>query len=140
MFSFSSFQEWVVRASTYYGTCPARNSDLVAIDREGRICRRGEQFMRARDDGVFPVVVYHADPQGDPQRPPDHGPSVFVVISSVDNVKVEVYGDVGDALRRAEALKDADPGSDIWHYEEGDVGGWYKPTGAYIVVEPRRVQ
>lgn len=50
--AFPSFQTWVNKASTWVngGTC---------LDAKGRQCKIGADFMRARDEGTFPVTVVH---------------------------------------------------------------------------------
>ena len=50
---FASFQQWVSKAQTWVagGTC---------LDRHGVPLECGEDFMRARDAGSFPVTVMHA--------------------------------------------------------------------------------
>ena len=60
LFRFTSFTQWVNKASSWYATCGIRSSYTVAVDNVGRICLRGSHFMLARDEGVFPVVVYAA--------------------------------------------------------------------------------
>lgn len=49
---FKDFQTWVNKAPTWVngGTC---------LDTKGRILRNGADFMRARDEGSFPVAVLH---------------------------------------------------------------------------------
>jgi hypothetical protein len=77
LFRFETFQQWVNKAPSWYATsglssCKACGDvrHAVAVDAAGRICRNGAQFMRARDDGSFPVAVYLFDPD---QAPPPEG-------------------------------------------------------------------
>lgn len=58
LFEFPSFQRWVSKASSWYGHCGSRSEETIAIDKLGRICTHGKQFMRARDENTFPVRVY----------------------------------------------------------------------------------
>lgn len=58
LFAFRSFTEWVNKARSWFRTCRVPSCDTVCIDAKGRICRTGKQFMRARDDGAFPVRVF----------------------------------------------------------------------------------
>jgi hypothetical protein len=61
---FDSFDQWVNRASSWL-TCHSDYNDgsvthydrftAICFDTEGRICRIGADFMRARDEGTFPV-------------------------------------------------------------------------------------
>jgi len=69
LFRFDTFSEWVNKAPSWYATSGLRGCShcgnvrhAVAVDAAGRICRNGGQFMRARDDDSFPVVVYLFDP------------------------------------------------------------------------------
>lgn len=58
LFAFDSWQQWADKAQSWYAQCGAMFCDTVALDARGRICARGSQFTRARDDGAFPVTVY----------------------------------------------------------------------------------
>jgi len=64
-FRFTSFQEWVNKAQSWFRNRipePARSRHrYVAIDVTGRVCLIGADFMRARDEETFPVVVYLID-------------------------------------------------------------------------------
>lgn len=65
---FDSFQEWVNRASRcltahplYFQGDPANDEAYfkrfvaICFDTKGRLCANGGDFMRARDEGAFPV-------------------------------------------------------------------------------------
>lgn len=56
MFRFTSFNEWVNKAHSWFSNCGVRH--YVAVDTKGRVCVSGREFQRARDEGTFPVVVY----------------------------------------------------------------------------------
>lgn len=62
IFRFTSFQQWVDKAQSWFRAAGVMSSQYVAIDATGRICGMGKQFMSARDRGAFPVVVYHIEP------------------------------------------------------------------------------
>lgn len=47
---FRDFNCWVNHATSYIG---GRNA--LCADAKGRVCRIGADFMRARDEGAFPV-------------------------------------------------------------------------------------
>lgn len=47
---FSTFREWVNKA-------PTRVNGGICLDAAGRRCRIGADFMRARDEGAFPVTI-----------------------------------------------------------------------------------
>lgn len=61
LFRFETFKEWVDKGRSWYATCGVREHDWVTVDSAGRICRYGAQFMRTRDQGTFPIVVYARD-------------------------------------------------------------------------------
>lgn len=58
MFEFSSFERWVNKAQSWFRNCGVRSDDTICLDSKGRVCLSGKQFMRARDDGSFPIKVY----------------------------------------------------------------------------------
>ena len=51
---FDSFEQWCSKASSWL---TRRGSDdrAICFDAKGRRCRIGGDFMRARDEGAFPV-------------------------------------------------------------------------------------
>jgi protein gp37 len=49
---FDSFNQWVNKASTWV------NGGLC-LDKTGRVLKSGADFMRASDEGAFPVVILH---------------------------------------------------------------------------------
>jgi protein gp37 len=49
--SFHSYEYWVCKAGTHL------HPGDVCMDAKGRICKIGADFMRARDEGTFPVTV-----------------------------------------------------------------------------------
>lgn len=56
--SFSSFEEWVNKASSWLTRHPEYNERYfraICFDSKGRICRQGGCMARARDEGAFPV-------------------------------------------------------------------------------------
>ena len=58
-FRFTSFQDWVDTASAKYLCYKSlKRRELLAVDSVGRVCWKGAEFMRARDEGTFPIVVY----------------------------------------------------------------------------------
>ncbi|WP_126975553.1 phage Gp37/Gp68 family protein [Frigidibacter oleivorans] len=50
--TFPDFQTWINKAPTWV-------NGGVCLDAAGRHCTRGADFMRARDEGTFPVTVLH---------------------------------------------------------------------------------
>lgn len=61
---FTSFEVWVTKARSWLGgisgggTKYKKPEKVVCFDAKGRVCRRGADFMRARDEGTFPVKAY----------------------------------------------------------------------------------
>jgi len=54
---FTSFTEWVNKARSWIG-----GTGAVCTDTKWRVLRCGADFMRARDEGTFPVT-YTFDPE-----------------------------------------------------------------------------
>lgn len=50
---FRSFSEWVDKATLWIG-----GMNTLCVDAKGRACRCGGDFMRARDEGAFPVSYW----------------------------------------------------------------------------------
>lgn len=50
---FRSFSEWVDKATSWIG-----GMNALCVDAKGRACRCGGDFMRARDEGAFPVSYW----------------------------------------------------------------------------------
>jgi hypothetical protein len=61
VFRFTSHQEWVNKAQSWFrNRMPIeaqRSRRYLAVDAVGRVCMIGRDFMRARDEGTFPVMV-----------------------------------------------------------------------------------
>lgn len=58
-FRFTSYQNWVNKASIWYLTYrPLDRKKLIAVDAVGRVCWIGSDFMQARDENALPIVVY----------------------------------------------------------------------------------
>lgn len=51
---FETFVEWKNKASSWL-TRRGEFVNAVCIDAKGRVCQNGGHFMRARDEGAFPV-------------------------------------------------------------------------------------
>ncbi len=60
LFHFVVFEDWCDNARRRFEFEAMRSSDALCVDAKGRICAKGKEFMRARDDGAFPVRVYRA--------------------------------------------------------------------------------
>jgi len=61
---FDTFDDWVRHATgaLAYKTCPSSGCTVpvpaMCVDTKGRRCYQGGDFMRARDEGTFPVVYF----------------------------------------------------------------------------------
>lgn len=58
---FNTFERWVNKASSYLS--PRRGNmgepvSPICVDMLGRRCNVGADFMRARDEGTFPVFFF----------------------------------------------------------------------------------
>lgn len=51
---FETFDMWVNKASSWL-TRRGPNVKAICYDAKGRLCTRGADMMRARDEGAFPV-------------------------------------------------------------------------------------
>lgn len=58
LFSFDSFEQWVVKAESWYAANGLRGAQTLCLDQRGRILTRALHFQIARHDGSFPVDVY----------------------------------------------------------------------------------
>ena len=59
-FRFETFSDWMNGAGSLFEIAELRGEDVLCVDARGRICLSGKEFMRARDDGSFPIIVYRA--------------------------------------------------------------------------------
>lgn len=58
---FDTFDDWVSHASRAIGDLEGNYSEkisAVCVDAKGRRCNIGGDFMRARDDGSFPIRYF----------------------------------------------------------------------------------
>lgn len=60
LFEFTTFENWCNSAQSKFMLAGVTGKDVLCIDSQGRVCQKGLEFMRARDDGSFPVRVYLA--------------------------------------------------------------------------------
>lgn len=54
--NFPCFQTWVNKATSWIG-----GTNPACFDAKGRRCRIGGDFMRARDEGAFPVYYWFGE-------------------------------------------------------------------------------
>ena len=62
LWEWSSFADWVNKAPSRFRNFRLRGSQVISIDAKFRVCMLGKEFMRARDEGAFPIAVYAIDP------------------------------------------------------------------------------
>ncbi len=60
LFEFSTFDNWCDTAKWKFADAGLSGRHALCIDTKGRICTKGAEFMRARDEGTFPIRVYAA--------------------------------------------------------------------------------
>lgn len=58
LFEFPTFNSWVNQAPRIWRVHEVRAQDTLCIDAADRVCTKGAEFMRARDEGMFPIKVY----------------------------------------------------------------------------------
>jgi hypothetical protein len=61
VFDFPSYLNWVNTARTKFKReykKGAGDKDFLCVDAVGRICVKGAEFMRARDEKTFPIKTY----------------------------------------------------------------------------------
>lgn len=60
LFEFSTFDNWCDTAKWKFADAGLSGRYALCIDTKGRICTKGAEFMRARNEGAFPVRVFAA--------------------------------------------------------------------------------
>ena len=58
VFSFPDFNNWCDTAKHKFRIAGLKDYEVLCVDDRGRACISGKEFMRARDDGSFPVNAY----------------------------------------------------------------------------------
>lgn len=58
LFSFSSMQDWAKSSSDKFSALGVPSSQIICIDRLGRICGWGAHFEQAEKDGAYPIHAY----------------------------------------------------------------------------------
>lgn len=58
LLEFSSFQQWVNKAQSWFKQVKKVTHDYICVDKSGRICTCGKHFMRADKEHAFPITVY----------------------------------------------------------------------------------
>lgn len=75
LFQFSSFNDWVNNARWRFQEAGVRGEDVISVDAAGRICLSGKEFMRARDENQFPIIVFAARLTDAKEKPANPGES-----------------------------------------------------------------
>jgi len=60
VFQFSDFENWCDTAKRKFSSAGLHSEDTICVDSWGRVCICGKEFMRARDDGSYPVRVFES--------------------------------------------------------------------------------
>ena len=63
VFRFADFEDWCDTARRKFESAGMHSMDALCVDAKDRVCAKGKEFIRARDDGAFPVRVYRAVPK-----------------------------------------------------------------------------
>lgn len=58
LFEFVSFDNWCDTARRKFVAAHVRGDETLCVDASGRLCTCGKEFMRARDEGTYPVRVF----------------------------------------------------------------------------------
>lgn len=58
LFSFKSHDDWIDNASMLYSKCGVERGKYITIDSIGRVCIKGLEFNRAKNEGTYPITVY----------------------------------------------------------------------------------
>jgi hypothetical protein len=61
LFEFTSQQNWVNKAQSYFQNCGVRQGNYICVDRDGVVMRIGKHFINATKNNSYPVVVYELD-------------------------------------------------------------------------------
>lgn len=65
LFSFNDFDHWCDNAQKFFLQHHVRSADVLCVDALGRVCSSGREFMRAHDEGVYPIRVYAIGSEAD---------------------------------------------------------------------------
>lgn len=58
LFTFEDYQDWVDSATGRFRMHAVSSANTYCLDYRNRLCEIGKDFMRARDEGTFPIKVY----------------------------------------------------------------------------------
>lgn len=58
LFRFTSEQEWVNKAQSWFRNKAPQKGNYIAVDEVGRVCTCGKHFMRATTEETYPITVY----------------------------------------------------------------------------------
>ncbi len=58
LFKFTSEQEWINKAQQWFGQCRVPRDHYICLDKTGRVCIKGSEFMRATREDTYPITVY----------------------------------------------------------------------------------
>jgi hypothetical protein len=58
LFRFTDYEDWVNRAPGMFKKHRASSLDTICVDAKGRLCMKGKEFMRAKKENTYPIIVY----------------------------------------------------------------------------------
>lgn len=58
LFVFDGFNHWCDTAQDKFKAANVTSDKVLCLDRLGRVCAWGSHFMKAAEDGAYPVRVY----------------------------------------------------------------------------------
>ena len=56
-----SFSKWEQKAKSWFANCDVFTWNIICIDVVGRICTSGVHFMRAEEEGTYPITAYNIE-------------------------------------------------------------------------------
>lgn len=84
---FKNFNQWVEKASSWLSSYDMKN--IICKDQKGRVCKKGSDFMKAKDENAFPVEVYLVDKQKEIEELEDEVFKIKVIISKfLEEIKI----------------------------------------------------
>lgn len=58
MFAFTSEQQWINKAQSWFRNSGVPKGHYICTDAKGRICTIGKHFMRATAEDTYPITCY----------------------------------------------------------------------------------
>ncbi len=61
LFRFASKIQWANKAQSWFLNCGVGLGRYICLDKLGRVCTHGADFMRAERESTYPIAVYAID-------------------------------------------------------------------------------